>query len=115
MSSLAAVTTASVGTNTAQSSPSRQRVTAAAEEFESVLVGQWLTNAESSFGTVPGSEEPDDPGASQMNEFAMQHLASEIVRKGGLGIAHLVEAGLMKSNTPSGSAAATIHASEIQE
>lgn len=115
MSSLGAVTTPGVGTNTAQSSPSRHGVTAAAEEFESVLVGQWLTTAEASFGTVPGSEEPDDAGASQMSEFAMQHLASEIVKKGGLGVAQLVEAGLMKSNTRTSSVAAAIHASEIQE
>jgi Rod binding domain-containing protein len=80
-----------------------------------VLIGQWLNEAESSFGTVPGSEQPEDAGASQMNEFAMQHLASEIAKKGGIGIARLVEAGLMKSNTPPTNAVATVHASEIQE
>jgi Rod binding domain-containing protein len=115
MSSLSPVTTSSIGTAAAKSSPSSARVTAAAQEFESVLIGQWLTNAESTFGTVPGSEQPEDAGASQMNEFAMQHLASEIAKRGGIGIAHLVEAGLMKSNTPPSSAAATIRASEIQE
>jgi Rod binding domain-containing protein len=102
-------------TNPVPSSSSNKRIAAAAQEFESVLVGQWLTEAESSFGTVPGSEQPDDPGASQMNEFAMQHLASEITKKGGIGIARLVEAGLMKSNTPPDATPATIHASQVEE
>lgn len=113
MNSLSAVTGSIAATNAAQGSRSTQRIEAAAQQFESVLVGQWLTTAESSFGTVPGSEQPDDAGASQMNEFAMQHLASEIVRKGGLGIATLVEAGLMKSNTPPSGATASIQTGEV--
>lgn len=115
MSSRGAVTKSMLGTNTAQSSRPNSRITAAAQEFESVLVGQWLTSAESSFGTVPGSEEVDDPGASQMNTFAMQHLASEIVKRGGVGIAHIVQAGLVKSNTLPESAAAAVHGNGISE
>jgi len=71
------------------------RLTSAAEEFESVLLGQWLKDAESTFGSVSGSEE-EDSGGEQMKEFTMQHLASEITYRGGIGIAPIVEKALMK-------------------
>lgn len=74
------------------------RLTSAADEFESVLLGQWLKDAESTFGSVPGSEE-GDPGGEQMKEFTMQHLASEITNHGGIGIAPIVERALMKQET----------------
>lgn len=80
-------------------------VTAAAKEFESVLLGQWLKDAQSSFATVPGNED-EDVGASQTMDFATQHLAKEIAARGGVGIANLVEGGLRKSTDephPSGS------------
>jgi Rod binding domain-containing protein len=71
------------------------RLTSAAKEFESALLGQWLKDAESTFGSVSGSEE-DDPGGEQMKEFTMHHLASEITNRGGIGIAPIVEKALMK-------------------
>lgn len=70
-------------------------LTSAAEEFESVLLGQWLKDAESTFGSIPGGEE-DDPGGDQMKESTMQHLASEITNRGGIGIAPIVEKALIK-------------------
>jgi Rod binding domain-containing protein len=70
--------------------------TAAAKEFESVLLGQWLKDAQSSFATVPGNED-EDAGASQTMDFATQHLAKEIAARGGVGIANLVESALRKS------------------
>lgn len=79
------------GTNTA-------RLSSAAKEFESVLLGQWLKDAESTFGSVPGSEE-DDAGGEQMKDFAMQHLATEITNRGGIGIAPMVESALAKQET----------------
>jgi Rod binding domain-containing protein len=74
---------------------STARLTSAAKEFESVLLGQWLKDAESSFGSVPGSEE-EDSGGEQMKEFAMQHMATEITNRGGIGIAPMVEKALAK-------------------
>ena len=71
------------------------RLSSAAKEFESVLLGQWLKDAESTFGSVPGSEE-DDAGGQQMKDFAMQHLATEITDRGGVGIAPMVERALAK-------------------
>lgn len=84
--------------------PETSRLSAAAKEFESVLLGQWLKDAESSFGSVPGSEE-DDAGGEQMKEFAMQHVATDIVERGGIGIAAMVESALAKQETPQGAPA----------
>jgi Rod binding domain-containing protein len=75
------------------------RLTSAAKEFESILLGQWLKDAESTFGSVPGSEE-EDQGADQMKEFAMQHVATEITDRGGIGIAPIVAKALAKQETP---------------
>lgn len=72
------------------------KVSDASQEFESVLLGQWLQQAEASFGSVPGEEDEDSDG-SQMKNFAMQHLAQEITKSGGIGIAKIVESALTKS------------------
>lgn len=80
-------------------SASNTRLSSAAKEFESVLLGQWLKDAESTFGSVPGSEE-DDACGEQMKEFAMQHVASDITDRGGIGIAPMVERALAKQETP---------------
>lgn len=64
-----------------------------------MLLGQWLKDAESTFGSVPGSEEDDDAGGQQMKEFAMQHVAKEITDRGGIGIAPMVERALAKQET----------------
>jgi len=80
---------------------SAAHLSSAAKEFESVLLGQWLKGAESTFGSVPGSEE-DDAGGEQMKEFAMQHVAAEITNRGGIGIAPMVERALAKQAAQSG-------------
>lgn len=80
-------------------SPAEQKVHEASQEFESVLLGQWLQDAEDSFGSVPGGDE--DADSSQMKNFAMQHLAQEITKSGGIGIAKIVEGALTKAGDPS--------------
>ena len=72
------------------------KVSDASQEFESVLLGQWLQQAEASFGSVPGDED-EDSGDSQMKNFAMQHLAQQITKFGGIGISKMVERELTKS------------------
>ena len=73
------------------------RLKAAAREFESVLVGQWLQNAESSFGSVPGGDEDADTGGDQMQSFGIQQLAGQLTASGGIGIARMVEQALTKA------------------
>lgn len=69
-----------------------QKIRGASQEFESVLLGQWLKEAEDSFGSVPGGDDDGDSG--QMKNFAMQHLAREITKSGGIGISKIVEGAL---------------------
>lgn len=85
--------------NSLTTANSTARLSSAAKEFESVLLGQWLKDAESSFGSVPGSQD-DDAGGEQMKEFAMQHVAADIAARGGIGIAAMVESALAKQETP---------------
>ncbi len=71
---------------------SKAKVQKAAQDFESVLVGQWLEQAEKSFATVPGGD-PDqqaDPGHDQLQSIAMQSLATSLTKSGGLGIASMI-------------------------
>ena len=91
------------------------KLSKAAVEFESVLLGQWLQSAQKSFATVPGSEEDEDAGGDQMLGFATQQLAQSIARSGGLGIAKIVEHALEKSDKASASEAVQESAKPVQE
>jgi len=56
------------------------------------LVGQWLEQAEKSFGTVPGTD-PDqqsDTSYGQFQSIACQSLAQGLSNKGGFGLAALI-------------------------
>ncbi len=75
---------------TTQLGTSQTSLTRTAKEFESILFGQWLGGAESSFGTVPGGEDDSDAGEEQMKGFAVQQLAKSFSDSGGVGIAKLV-------------------------
>lgn len=66
----------------------------AAKEFESILLGQWLQGAESSFGSVPGADDEADAGDEQMKSFAVQSLAKAFTDSGGIGLAKLVSKAL---------------------
>lgn len=92
------VSGASEGTVPEASASGDGRLTHAAREFESVLLGQWLQNAESSFADVPGGDEDADAGDEQMHGFATQQLAGQLTASGGIGIARMVEKGLVKAS-----------------
>lgn len=99
--------TSSAGTpfNATHATP---RLAAAAQQFESVLLGQWLQDAESTFAAVPGSDDAD-AGKEQMQGFATQQLAIAFTASGGIGIAKLVLHGLKDASAreQSGASAAT--------
>jgi Rod binding domain-containing protein len=78
------------------------KLAAAAQEFESVLLGQWLQSAESSFGSVPGGDDDADSCGEQMQGFATQRLATAFTASGGIGIARLVESALVKAENRAG-------------
>jgi Rod binding domain-containing protein len=61
-----------------------------AKEFEAILVGSWLQQAEQSFATVPGADEDQDPGGQQMMSLGVQQLATAMAANGGLGIGKMI-------------------------
>ena len=75
-----------------------RKVSAAAREFESILIGQWLQAGESSFGSAPGGQDDADTGGEQMQGFAVQRLAVQLAGSGGIGIAQLVQNALTRSS-----------------
>ena len=55
-----------------------------AKEFEAILVGSWLQQAEQSFATVPGTDDDDqDVGRDSMMSLGVQTLATSMARFGG--------------------------------
>ena len=68
------------------------KIAKAAHDFESILIGQWLEQAEKSFATVPGGETSTqaDPGHDQLQGIAMQSLAQQLTKSGGLGMAAMI-------------------------
>jgi len=61
------------------------------QEFEAVLIGSWLQQAEQSFGTVPGADDDEDAAArQQMMSFGVQSLSTSLAASGGIGIAKMV-------------------------
>ena len=73
-----------------------RRVTDAAKiekgskEFEAVLVGSWLQQAEQSFATVPGADDGEDVGRDSMMSLGVQTLATSMAANGGIGIGKMV-------------------------
>ena len=68
------------------------KIEKAARDFESILLGEWLQQAEKSFGTVPGSD-PDkdaDPGHDQFQSIGCEYLAGAISKAGGIGLAAMI-------------------------
>lgn len=67
------------------------RIRKGAEEFEAMLLGSWLRDAEQSFATVPGSDDDEDAaGRDQMMSLGVQTLAQSMAASGGIGIAAMI-------------------------
>lgn len=109
------VVTQSLAATQAAPGKASPKLQAAAKEFESVLLGQWLQDAESTFASVPGGDEDEDEdaGKQQMQGFATQQLAAGFTAQGGIGIAKLALKGLTDASNRehTGSAAASAAAS----
>ncbi|MGA7156976.1 MAG: hypothetical protein WBY53_09030 [Acidobacteriaceae bacterium] len=61
-----------------------------AQQFESILVGTWLKEAEQSFATVPGGDSDGDAGGEQMMSLGVQTLSNALAASGGIGIGKMV-------------------------
>ena len=68
------------------------KIEKSAKEFESMLLSNWLQQAEESMATVPGAEddEADVAGREQMMGLGVQSLSSAMVASGGIGIASMI-------------------------
>jgi len=87
------------------------RINKSAKDFEAMLLGTWLRQAEASFATVPGADSDDDDAANkdQMMSFGVQSLAQSMVDAGGIGIAKMIATALHRQADKAG------HASESAE
>lgn len=77
-----------------------KKIEKSARDFESILVGQWLEDAQKAFASVPGKDPNDteDAGHDQFRSLAMQSLAGAISNKGGFGIASMIMRRLKESS-----------------
>jgi Rod binding domain-containing protein len=67
------------------------RIDKGAKEFEAILVGSWLQQAEQSFATIPGADDDDqDVGRDSMMSLGVQTLATSLAASGGIGIGKMV-------------------------
>ena len=74
------------------------KIEKSAAEFESILLGTWLQQAQQSFATVPGGDgEDDDPAKDQLQGMAVQSLAGSLTALGGIGLARMIAAELHRS------------------
>jgi len=77
-----------------QSAPGGQsdtKIEKSAKEFESMLLSNWLQQAEQSMASVPGADDDEDAGArEQMMSLGVQSLATAMTASGGIGIAKMI-------------------------
>jgi Rod binding domain-containing protein len=92
------------------------KIEKSAKDFESILLGSWLQQAEQSFGTVPGGDGDDDAdaGKDQLQGMAMQSLGTSMTNSGGIGIAKMIAKQLHKAQDAEDTAAAKVHPAEIK-
>ena len=62
------------------------------KEFEAILLGTWLQQAEQSFTTLPGTDDEDDKdvASDQVMSFGVQALSTSLVASGGIGISKMI-------------------------
>ena len=85
------------------------------KEFEAILVGSWLQQAEQSFATVPGADEDQDPGGEQMMSLGVQSLATAMTNSGGIGIAAMISKALHSASDSQKPAVAPAEGTEAKK
>lgn len=79
----------------------KEKIKKAGQDFESLLMGQWLQQAEDSFGKVPGTDEEEegdgDAGSGSMQGIAVQSLGQAMAASGGIGIAKMITSQLERT------------------
>jgi Rod binding domain-containing protein len=79
------------GIKSSKSEIDSAKIDKGAKEFEAVLVGSWLQQAEQTFATIPGADDDNqDVGKDSMMSFGVQSLATSLAASGGLGIGKMI-------------------------
>jgi Rod binding domain-containing protein len=93
-----------------------KKIEKSANEFESILLGSWLQQAEQSFGSLPGGDDDDDAdaGKEQFQGMAMQSLGTSMTAAGGIGIAKMISKELHKSEDARVAAEAKTHPAHFE-
>jgi Rod binding domain-containing protein len=86
------------------------KIEKSAKDFESILLGNWLQQAEQSFGSLPGGDDEDaDAGKEQFQSMAMQSLGASMTASGGIGIAKMISKQLHKAEDAAAPGAQPMH------
>lgn len=67
-----------------------EKIDKGAHQFEAILVGTWLKEAEESFASAPDGDRDQDGGGQQMMSLGVQTLATSLAASGGIGIGKMV-------------------------
>jgi Rod binding domain-containing protein len=78
------------------------RIDKGAREFEAVLLGSWLQQAEASFATLPGGDAEEDSGGDQFMSLGVQSLSTSIAGTGGIGIGKMIATAMHKTAEKAG-------------
>ncbi len=75
------------------------KIEKSAKDFESILLSNWLQQAEQSFASLPGGDDDGDAdsGKEQFQGMAMQSLGTSMTAAGGIGIAKMISTQLHKA------------------
>ena len=78
------------------------KIEKSAKEFESLLLSNWLQQAEESFAKLPGCDDAEDAdaGHDQLQGIAMQSLGTSLTVAGGIGIARMIAKHLHNNPSP---------------
>jgi len=90
------------------------KIAKGAREFESILVGSWLQQAEQSFATLPGADDDQDPGRDSMMSLGVETLSRSLAAAGGIGIGKMI-AKAMHANADKAKAQQTAPAVSIDQ
>ena len=79
------------GLKESKSAADGAKIDKGAKEFEAVLLGSWLQQAQESFASVPGADDDnDDVGKGSMMSLGVQTLATSMASGGGIGIGTMI-------------------------
>jgi Rod binding domain-containing protein len=66
------------------------KIDKASSDFEAILVGNWLQQAEQSFATLPGNDDDKDVASDQVMSFGVEALSKSLAASGGIGIGKMI-------------------------